>query len=236
MNSITAVTVTFLCLILASCAQKWDATQQAALSSVAVPAPDIKGDAYQKPAGKMPTGPTPVVVVPGAGFGAGAVGNGLGQLVVEGIGAVQQSMYENANKDAISRVPGTVPVDLSQRVRKAVVKELDTHKFFKGKVRDTSPNRLVVTISSYGYVRTSKVDGKILMAPQMAGSFELFDATGKSLLKQAVIGSAASTSQHPLENFANDRKLASAAFDDMIGFFAQQIAAAIDLKAGVSGS
>ncbi|MES2657882.1 MAG: hypothetical protein V4689_04650 [Verrucomicrobiota bacterium] len=233
MNSITSVTLASFCLILASCAQKWDATQQAALSSVAVSAPVVKSDAYQKPAGKVDMGPAPVIAVPGGGFLAGAVVAGGYQLIVGGIGVTQQSMYENTNKDAISRVSGTVPADLSQRIRKAVVKELDTHSFFKGKVRDASPNRLVVTIDSYGYARSSKVDGKILMAPKMTGTFELLDAAGKSLLKKAITASATSQSR-PLEDFANDRKLASTAFDEIIGSLAQQIAAAIDLKAGVS--
>jgi len=217
-------------LLAASCAPKWDAAQKAALSSVSVPAPVIAGDAYKKPVGKMAGGPAPVVVVPGAGFGAGAVGNGLGQLIVEGIGAAQQSMYENKHADAMSRISNTVPGDLSERIRKSVTKELSTNSFFRGKVRDGSPNRLVVSINSYGYVRTTKVDGNILMAPQIFGSFELIDANGKSLLKQNLIGIAAAKGR-PLEDFANDRKLASAAFDDAINYMALQISAAVDLKA-----
>lgn len=179
----------------------------------------------------MPTGPAPVVVVPGGNAGAGAVGNGLGQLIVEGIGAAQQAMYNNAHADAISRVPGTLPGNLSERIRKSVAKDLSCNSFFKGKVRDASPNRLVVSVTSYGYVRTGKVDGVILMAPEIRGSFELFDSSGKSVLKQPLIGLAAQHG-HSLEDFANNKKLASDAFDAAIGNMSIMICAAVDQKAG----
>lgn len=216
-------------LLATSCANKWDAAQKSALSSVSVPAPVIAADAYKKPVGKIATGPAPIVVAPGAGFAAGAVGNGLGQLIVEGIGAAQQSMYESKHADAISRIPSTVPGNISVRIRESVTKELSTNSFFRGKVRDASPNRLVVSINSYGYVRTAKVDGNILMAPQILGSVELIDANGKSLLRQPLVGIAA-TKGRPLEDFANDRKLAFAAFDEAISYMTLQISAALDRK------
>lgn len=231
MNRIHAAAILPIVFLVTSCAQKWDAAQQAALSSVAVPAPVIASNAYKKPVGKMPTGPAPIVAVPGGNAGAGAVGNGLAQLIVEGIGATQQAMYNSAHADAISRVSGTLPGDLSERVRKSVCKELSTNSFFKGKVRDGSPNRLVVKVNSYGYVRTGKTDGVILMAPQLQGSFELFDSKGKSILKQPLIGLAAQHG-HALEDFANDKKLASDAFNVAIGNFAIMICAAVDQKAG----
>lgn len=217
-------------LFATSCANKWNDAQKSALSSVCVPAPTIASDAYKKPVGKVATGPTPVAVTPGASFGTGAAGNAIGALVIEGIGAAQQSMYENRHADAISRAPSTVPGNLSERIRKAVAKELSKNSFFQGKVREVSPNQLVVSINSYGYVRTTKVDGEILMAPQMIGSFELIDTNGKSLLKQAIVGTAG-TKARPLEDFIKDRKLASAAFDEAIHALAFQITAAIQNKA-----
>lgn len=197
---------------------------------MSVVTPVIAGDAYKKPVGNMASGPAPVVVVPGAGFGAGAVGNGLGQLIVEGIGAAQQSMYEKDHANAISRISSSIPGDLSNRIRKTVARELSTNSFFRGKVRDGSPNRLVVSINSYGFVRAGKADGNILMAPQIIGSFELIDRNGKELLRQPLIG-VANAKGRPLEDFANDRKLASAAFDEAIHYMALQISAAVDLKA-----
>lgn len=231
MNWIRSSAVLACVLLATSCVQKWDESQRAALSSVAVPSPVIAGDAYQPPVGKMPTGPTPIIVVPGGNAGAAAVGNGLGQLVVEGIGAAQQAMYNKAHADAISRAPGTVPGDLSERIRKSVAKELSSNSFFKGKVRDGSPNRMVVNVTSYGYVRVAKVDGNILMAPQIHGSFELMDSNGKSILKQPLVGLAA-LQGHTLEDFANNRKLASDAFDVAIQNMATMISAAVDQKAG----
>ncbi len=230
MKLLTSSIVSIIIPLLASCAQKWDDSQKSSLSSVAVTAPVVPGDAYRKPVGKTTSGPAPIVAVPGAGFAAGAVGNGLAQLIVEGIGAAQQSMYEKANADAISRVSGTVPRDLSERIRKAVAKELDTNSFFRGRVRDGSPNRLVVRMDSYGYVRTCKIEGKLHMSPQFAGSFELTDAGGKSLLKQSFVGGAASAS-HPIEDFANNPKLAAESFDAAISYLASQISTAVNNKA-----
>lgn len=231
MKPFTSSIVSIIIPLFASCAQKWDSAQKAALTTIAVPSPAIAGDAYQKPIGKMPTAPVATVVVPpGGSFATGAVGGAIGQLIVEGIGAAQQSMYEKANAEAISRVSGTIPRDLSERIRKAVAKELDSNTFFRGRVRDASENRLVVKVDSYGYVRTCKIEGKIHMSPQFAGSFELTDAGGKSLLKQVFTGGAASES-HPLEDFANNPKLAAAAFDAAIAYLASQISTAVNHKA-----
>lgn len=54
--------------------------------------------------------------------------------------------------------------------------------------------------------------------------------TGAALLKQPVIGCAANKAC-VLEDFANNSKLATAAFDEAIGQLARQIATAIATKA-----
>lgn len=216
-------------LFFSSCAQKWDVSQKTALSSVSVDFPFVATGAYHKPLGKMLVEDPPV-----AGIASGdAFSNAITQLAVEGIGKAQQSMFEKSNQDAMSRISGTLPDDLAKRLKKAVVMELDANSFFRGKIRESSPNRLALTVESYGYVRIEKVNGKILMAPQMTGTFELFDAKGVSLLRQKSMGFTESPAR-PLEDFANDRKLASRMFDEMVRTFAQQVSAAVDLKAGLT--
>jgi hypothetical protein len=131
--------------MLASCAQTWNDAQKTQLTTRGIPAPEIADAAYKSPVGKQDSGPAAIVNASGSPA-AGGVGNALGQLVVEGIGAVQQNMYDKAAANV--HVAQSLPTDLSGRIRRAVTRELDTQGFFAGKVKEKSPNRLVIHVDS----------------------------------------------------------------------------------------
>jgi len=217
-------------LFLMSCApSRWTEAQRASLSSLAV-APTVQSSAYGKPLGSDNV-QAPVVVTGGGSFGSGAAVGAGAQLVVEIGAAIQQNMFESRYADAIAKAPATVPADLSSRIRQSVGKSLAAQPFFKGKVRDNSPNRFQVIVDNYRYVRTGKQNGEILVSPSFYGRFELISAAGEKLLAQP-FASASSSYQRPLPEFVRDKQLATKAFDEAIDGIARQAVNAVNAKLG----
>ncbi len=217
-------------LFLMSCApSRWTEAQRASLSFLAV-APSVPSSAYGKPLGSDNV-QAPVVVTGGGSFGSGAAAGAGAQLVVEIGAAIQQNMFESRYADAIAKAPATVPADLSSRIRQSVGKSLAAQPFFKGKVRDNSPNRFHVNVENYRYVRAGKANGEVLVTPTFYGRFELTNATGEKLLAQP-FASASSSYQRPLSEFVRDKQLATKAFDEAIDGIARQAVNAVNAKLG----
>ncbi|HEY8932495.1 MAG TPA: hypothetical protein VIM44_04195 [Rariglobus sp.] len=213
-----------------SCAPaRWNDAQRASLTSLAV-APAIPAHAYGTPLGSDNI-QAPVMVAGGGSFASGAAAGAGAQLVVEIGAVVQQKMFESRYADAIAKAPGTVPADLSSRIRQSVGKSLSAQPFFKGRIRDNSPNRLYVIVENYRYVRSGKENGEVLVTPSFYGRFELTNAAGEKLLAQP-FAAGAPNYRRPLPDFARDKQLATKAFDEAIEGIARQAVNAVNAKLG----
>lgn len=216
-------------VLLASCApSRWTDAQRASLSSLAV-APSVAANAYGKPLGSDNV-QAPFVTA-GSDFATGAAAGAGAQLIVEIGAAVQQNLFESRYAEAITKAPATVPVDLSSRIRQSVGKSLAAQPFFKGRIRDNSPNRFQVVVENYRYVRAGKANGEVLMTPAFYGRFDLTSANGEKLLTQP-FASASTSYQRPLPEFIRDKQLATKAFDEAIDGIARQAVNAVNAKLG----
>jgi hypothetical protein len=227
MKSVLPICAVALPLFFASCASKWTEAQKSQLNSLAV-APSVASDAYKGPIGNQQYS-APIMATGGGGFAEGAAVGAAAQLIVEIAALAEQKAFESRYADAISRVPGTVPGDLGNRIRKEVGKSLGSHAFLKGKISDASPNRFVVTVETYRYVRAAKEDD-VLVTPAIGGKFELITADGKKLLTNDFL--ATGTTAKSLNAFASDKALASRAFDEAISRVGLQAYNAIGRKLG----
>ncbi len=230
MRSVFFSAVSIVSLVLASCGTGgWSDSDKIGMSSLAVPPAGIKAGAYQTPIGSARFA-APIITTGTGNFATGAAAGAVGQLAVEIGAAIDQRNFESRYADAIQRAPGTVPGDLGTRIRKAVTKTLGTHSFLKGKISDTSPNRFVITVESYRYVRAGGADGEVLVTPAIFGKFELNGSGGKQLLSRNF--TAAGSTKRPLNAFASDKALASRAFDEAVSRVALQAYNSISGKLG----
>ena len=221
--------VSVLPFFLVSCgAGRWTEAQKAELSSIAVPGASIAADAYLEPVGNEQHS-APIIATGTGSFATGAAVNAGAQLILEIAAAAQQEMFEDRYADAIAKAPGTIPGNLSERIRRAVSKSIGSHSFFKGKIGDSSPNRFVVTVEHYRYVRAGKED-EVLVTPALFGKFELKGSNGTKLLSRKF--TAAGSTKRPISAFANDKALASRAFDEAIAQIGVQAYNAVGAKLG----
>jgi hypothetical protein len=218
-------------LLLASCgAGRWTEAEKTGLSSLALPPASIAADAYAEPIGSEQVS-APFLTSPGSDFATGAAVGVAAQLVVEIAAAAQQQMFEKRYADAITRAPGSIPGDLPLRIRRALAKSLGEQAFFKGRIRDDSPNRFTVIVENYRYIRAGKEGGEVLVTPVLFGRFELINASGKKLLNQGFTAPAAKVAR-PLTVFAHDKALAAKAFDSAIANLTLQAVNAVNARLG----
>lgn len=219
-------------LFLTSCgASRWSEAQKASLTSVAIPPVSVAADAYAKPIGNQQYSAPYITAPVGSGFAGGAIAGAASQLVVEIAAAAEQKSFESRYADAISKAPGTLPGDLSGRVRKTVTGSIGSLPHFQGKVGDASPNRLIVTIEKYRYVRAGANGDETLMAPSLSGKYDFVSGNGSKLLSRNFNASATST-YRTMNEFARDRALAAKAFDEAAAEVARQIGEAVGEKLG----
>jgi hypothetical protein len=219
-------------LLLASCgASRWSEAQKASLSSIAIPPVSIAADAYSEPIGNQQYSAPYIAAPVGSGFAGGAIAGAASQIVVEIAAAMEQKNFEERYAEAISKAPGTIPGDLSGRVRKAVAGSTGSLPHFRGKVRDDSPNRLVVTVEKHRYIRAGAKGDETLMAPSLSGKYELVGTGGKKLLSRDFNATATST-HRTMNEFVRDRGLVSRAFDEAVAELARQIGEAVGNKLG----
>jgi len=219
---------------LVSCgAGRWTEEEKAGLSSLALPPASIATDAYASPIGSDRVS-APYMTSPGSDFATGAAVGAAAQLVVEIAAAVQQEMFEKRYADAIARAPGAIPGDLSLRIRRTLAKSFGAQPFFKGRIRDDSPNRFTVILENYRYVRAGKEGDEVLVTPVLFGRFELTNASGKKLLAKDFTAPA-SKNAHPLTVFASNKPIAAKAFDSAIANLALQAVIAVNAKLGEAG-
>lgn len=233
----------FAALALSSCgggSSRWSEADKTSLESLAVSPVSMGAGAYSSPVGNrkyrpdMPVPVSEVMPAPGnAVAGAlGAVGAELGpRLIVEIGAAFQQSAFEKRYADVIPKASQTIPQDLPARIQKAVSGNLGTVPHFRGKIRNNSPHRFVIMVEKYRYVHAGKAGDETLVTPSLLGRFELTRADGKKLLSTPFDAPATSI-QKPITAFANDRALASKAFDQAISNLALQAAEAVGQKLG----
>ena len=128
-------------------------------------------------------------------------------------------------------VGANVPGDLDRRVSRSLADQLGRHGFFRGKVTNSSPNRLSVTINKYGFVRSSSKGGETLVAPTLYGTWELTLASGKSIARQN-FAAASAAYQRTVTDFANNRDLTQKAFDEAATAVANVVVADINRRLG----
>ena len=228
-------------LVFSSCggaSSRWSEADKASLESLAVPPVSMGAGAYPSSVGnrkyrpEVPVYgamPAPDSAVNGA---ISAVAADLGpRLIVEIGAAIQQQAFERRYANAIAKVSQTIPQDLPGRIRKAVSDNLGTVPHFRGKIRSNSPHRFVIIVEKYRYVHAGKAGDETLVTPSLLGRFELIRADGKKLLSTPFDAPATSI-QKPITAFANDRTLASKAFDQAISNLALQAAEAVGQKLG----
>lgn len=231
MKQLPRVLAPLLFGLLSSCGTgKWSAADRALLSSLAVPPAEVAAGGYEKPIGNE-VAAAPFVPVVNGGFAAGAAAGAITQLAVEIGAAIDQKAFENRYAGAMGRAAGTVPGDLSSRIRKSVSASLETLPSLRGKLQPASPNRFIVKLERYRYVFAGRRGDETLVTPAFEGSYELVSGSGKKLLSRDF--KAASSSTHrTLDEFVANRALAAKAFDEAIGDIARQAAEAVGTKLG----
>lgn len=199
-------------LSLTSCSTKFTAAQKASLSSIAIAPASVKSGAYQEPHGGSSTSGMPVPVVPG-NPAAGAVGGLLGQLVIEGISAAQDEMFENKHEGSFPAVEKNTP-QMPPLVDDALKRQLTGDAFYGPRLSPSGSSRIETEVLSYGLVRTGKQDKEILLTPAVTCKFSLKDPSGKVLLSQTHLGAAESK---PIQWYASSRSNTHSAYDTAVG-------------------
>jgi hypothetical protein len=194
-----------------SCSTKFTPAQMASLSSIAIAPASVKYGAYQEPHGGSPTSGTPVVTAPGNPT-AGAVGNLIGQLLIEGISAAQDNMFEKAHKHNFPAVERNTP-QIPPLVAKAMKQQLAKDAFFGPRLSTSGTSRIETEVLSYGLVRTGKHQKEILLTPSVLCQFSLRDSAGKILAQQNHFGIADS---QPITWYASSRSNSQFAYDKAV--------------------
>ncbi len=210
-------------------AMKWNAEQRTALSTVSVPTASVDRSGYFTPMGGSNV-QAPIVQT-GGGFAQGAAVNAGVALIFEVASGIEQKNFENKYGAAIQGVGANVPGDLDRRVSRALSEQLGKHTFFRGKVTNSSANRLTVTINRYGFVRSGSKGGETLVAPTLYGTWELKLASGKSLARQQ-FAAASPAHQKTVADFANNRALTHKAFDEAANAVANVVVADLNRRLG----
>jgi len=224
-----------LALGLSSCdpatvgAMKWNADQRAALSTISVPTASVDRSGYFTPMGGSNV-QAPIVQT-GGGFAQGAAVNAGVAIIFEVASGIEQKNFESKYGTAIQSVGANVPGDLDRRVSRSLADQLGRHGFFRGKVTNSSANRLTVTIEKYGFVRSASKGGETLVAPTLYGTWELTLASGKSIARQQ-FAAASPAHQRTVTEFANNRDLTHKAFGEATTAVANVVVADINRRLG----
>jgi hypothetical protein len=220
-----------LAAFLSSCGTAtWSAADRAQLDSLAVPPAEVAADGYQKPIGNQ-VAAAPFVPVVNGGFVAGAAAGAVTQLAVEIGATIDQKAFESRYAGAIGQAAGTVPGDLSSRIRKSVAASLETLPSLRGRLRSSSPNRFVVKVDRYRYVHAGRRGDETLVTPAFEGSYELVTGGGKKLLSREFTAASAAT-HRTLNEFVASRALAAKAFDEAVADIARQAGEVVGGKLG----
>ena len=231
MKHLTRLFAPLLLCLLSSCGTAtWSAADRALLNSLAVPPAEVPADGYEKPIGNQ-VAAAPFVPVVNGGFAAGAAAGAVTQLAVEIGAAIDQKAFESRYAGAMGQAAGTVPGDLSSRIRKSVAASLETLPSLRGKLQSTSSNRFIVKVDRYRYVFAGRRGEETLVTPAFEGSYELVTGGGKKMLSREFTAASAST-HRTLNEFVANRTLAAKAFDEAIGDIARQAAEAVGAKFG----
>jgi hypothetical protein len=221
-------------ILLTSCGNstsRWSEAEKSSLSSLAVLPASFVTDAYDSPVGSRMHAPTPQILPAQGGF-AGALGAGVGSLLIVEIGsAIQQQAFESRYSEAIARASQTVPRDLPTRIRKAVSEDLGTLPHFRNRIRENSPNRFTITVERFRYVHAGKSGDETLVTPSLSGRFKIVGADGRQLL-DTPFEAPATTISKPITAFASDPMLSSRAFDEAVANLALQAAMSVGDKLG----
>lgn len=206
------IILTLAVLSLNACSTKFTPAQKDSLASILIAPASVRSGAYQEPHGGTSTSGAPVVGVAG-NPAAGAVGGLLGQLVIEGISAAQDEMFENKHEGSFSAVEKNTP-QLPPLVADALKRQLAGDPFYGPRLSPSGTSRIETEILSYGLVRTGKSNNEILLTPSVTCQFLLKDPSGKVLLRQTQVGMSASK---PLDWYATSRSNSHSAYDMAVG-------------------
>lgn len=208
---------------------KWNSEQRAALSSLSVPTASVNRSGYFKPIGRGDA--QAPIVNPGGGFAQGAAVNAGTAFIFEVASSIEQKNFENKYGPAIDSVAMNVPGDLDQRISRSLAERIGKHAFFKGKVSNSSGNRLWVKVDRYGFVRTSSQGGDTLVAPSLYGTWELTLSSGQSLAHER-FAAASPVYRKTIADFANNRALTQNAFEEAASSLANVIVANLNQHLG----
>ena len=175
MNTLTYFSTSLL-LILTSCSSSISFTpaQKAQLTTLEIKAPSISESSYIEPQGHEDI---KLGVVGYAGFTVATVSRAIRKKIE----FTQQAQFDEKYNDAASKVHTSIPTMLSEDLQNKTIKVISSIPDLKGKIRSTSNNQLITNITSYGFKRVSKSDGKVLMTPHIKGTFSLI-ADGVEIL------------------------------------------------------
>ena len=219
-------------LFLSSCATKFTEAQKTQLQTLSVSQPSVNGDAYKEPSGDADVDFSQTGAV---GMQGGALGALIGQLVVEGVQAGQRASFNKAYASSIAKAKSSTPSNLSSTLREKTTYSINAIPQLKGKITPNSANQLSTQITSYGYARTGKTDGKILMTPYVSANVSLNLNGQQAMPSQSYTGYAYSpqegqTSPHDLNAYVANKTLAKNDFAKACEHLANQIASNISAK------
>ncbi len=189
-------------LLLSSCASKFSADQKASLTSFSVPKPAISNSAYVAPIGNSDFNTS-------ANSG-GAIGVLLGAAIDAGIKASQRSGFNSKYGSAAAQAKTSIPSDLNEIVQSKTAYYVNTIPELNGKLSNSSKNSLITNVTAYGYKRTGKQDGKILMTPYINASVSMY-LNGEQAFKPVLVNGDAypmNGGGHEITSYTSDKSLA----------------------------
>jgi len=219
-----------LIAILSSCGStKFTDEQKAAMRPISVAQASVPVTAYEKPAGNAENDGS---LANATGVAGGAIGAALGHLITEGVSMAQKSSFKKNYGEAAEKAQGTIPSDLSSMLAKANNKALSGSPFFAGQVKSSASNSLKTDITSYGYRRVGKKDGRILMTPYVNGTVSIV-SNGQVIVKPiSVSGAAYQANQggYEITQYVANKSVARSDFEKACLNFSQNVKMALESR------
>ena len=211
---------------LVSCSTTFTEQQKQQLASLDIQKPILTDQSYTEPQGNKD-----LKIARKTAF-VGLTGATLGFLLEEGIEANQQAKFNKQYGEAAAQVYTSVPKMLSTDLQKKTKTAVNTIPQLNGKLNPSSSNKLITNITSYGFKRVGKAGDKILMTPQIKGTYSL-TLDGKEIVKPTKIESQAhpeDLGQHEITAYLSNKPLAMKDFEKASEEFAKAIRSKLEEK------
>jgi hypothetical protein len=212
-------------LLLPSCATKFNPSQRAGLTTVAVAGTTMDPDAYEEPYGGDIQARNNASNVQGAG----ALGPLIGMAVGGAIAGTQNANFKGKNSNYFAAVQKNTPTDLGKSLGGKLKQSLKGDSFFRTRVAESSGNLVTSEISCYRLIRFAKNDnGELTFIPEIYADIYLKDSAGKKLAGKSYI--ATGTPAYTVAEYASSPAKTKQAYDAAIDFAVRAFMADLAVK------